>query len=81
VTQGGAIARDAGGAAAVGALRGEANQEIGVPRAVLLLVVREKLVDEVLRLYAGPATRKLAALAPESVEAVLAILEDRCQSS
>ncbi len=50
-------------------------------RAVLLLVVREELVDEVLRLYAGPATRKLSALAPESVDDVLALLEDRRQSS
>jgi nucleoside-triphosphatase THEP1 len=49
--------------------------------AVLLLVVREELVDEVLRLYTGPATRKLAALAPESVEEVLAILENRRRSS
>jgi nucleoside-triphosphatase THEP1 len=48
--------------------------------AVLLLVVREELVDEVLRLYTGPATRKLAALAPESVEEVLAILENRRRS-
>jgi nucleoside-triphosphatase len=49
--------------------------------AVLLLVVREELVDEVLRLYAGPATRKLAALLPESVDEVLALLENRRQSS
>ena len=50
--------------------------------AVLLLVVREELVDEILRLYAGSATRKLASLAPESVEEVLAILEnDRRLSS
>ena len=49
--------------------------------AALLLLVREELVDEVLRLYAGPATRKLAALAPESVDEVLAILEDRRRSS
>jgi len=49
--------------------------------AVLLLVVREELVDEVLRLYAGPATRILAALAPESADAVLALLEKRRESS
>jgi nucleoside-triphosphatase THEP1 len=49
--------------------------------AVLLLVVREELVDEVLRLYAGSATKRLAALAPESVDEVLALLESRCRSS
>jgi nucleoside-triphosphatase THEP1 len=49
--------------------------------AVLLLVVREELVDEVLRLYAGPATRKLDALVPESVDEVLTLLENRRQSS
>ncbi len=45
--------------------------------AVLLLVVREELAGEVLQLYAGPATRKLAALAPESVEEVLTLLGSR----
>jgi len=45
--------------------------------AVLLLVVRDELADEVRRLYAGPATRRLAALAPESVDVVLALLESR----
>lgn len=43
--------------------------------AVLLLVVREELADEVLRLYKGPATRRLAALRPESVDEVLGVLE------
>jgi len=54
---------------------------IGGPGAVLLLVVREELVDEVLQLYAGPTTRKLAALAPESVAEVLTLLENRRRSS
>jgi len=49
--------------------------------AVLLLIVREELVGEVLRLYEGPATRKLAALAPESVDEVLTLLENRCRLS
>jgi len=49
--------------------------------AVLLLVVREELVDEVLRLYAGPATRKLTALAPGAVDEVLTILEHHRRSS
>jgi nucleoside-triphosphatase THEP1 len=49
--------------------------------AVLLLVVREELADQVLQLYAGPATRGLAALTPESVDKVLALLERRRRSS
>ena len=49
--------------------------------AVLLLVVRDELADEVQRLYAGPVTRKLAALASESVDEVLALLENRRPSS
>jgi hypothetical protein len=49
--------------------------------AVLLLVVRDELADEVQRLYAGPATRRLAALTPESVDEVLTLLERRRRSS
>jgi len=45
--------------------------------AVLLLVVRDELADEVQRLYAGPATRRLAALTRESVDEVLTLLESR----
>ncbi len=45
--------------------------------AVLLLIVREELVDAVLRLYAGPATRTLSALASESVGEVLSLLDSR----
>ncbi len=48
--------------------------------ALVLLVVREELADEVLRLYEGPATRKLAALMPASVDEVLAVLENRRRS-
>jgi nucleoside-triphosphatase THEP1 len=49
--------------------------------AVLLLVVRDELADAVQRLYAGPATGRLAALTPESVDQVLAILETHRRSS
>ncbi len=48
--------------------------------AVLLLVIREELADEVLRLYAGSATRELAALMPESLKEVLALLENHGRS-
>jgi nucleoside-triphosphatase THEP1 len=49
--------------------------------AVVLLVVRDELVGEVLRVYAGPGTRKLPALAPGSADEVLLLLERRRLSS
>jgi nucleoside-triphosphatase THEP1 len=49
--------------------------------AVVLLVGRDELVGEVLRMYAGPGTRSLPALAPGSVDEVLALLERRHPSS
>jgi nucleoside-triphosphatase len=48
--------------------------------AVLLLVVRDELADEVQQLYAGPTTRRLAALAPESVDQALALVETHRRS-
>jgi hypothetical protein len=45
--------------------------------AALLLVVRDELADEVQRLYARPAIRRLAALTPGSVDKVLALLENQ----
>ncbi len=42
--------------------------------AVLLLVVREELADEVQQLYQATVTRRLAATPPESIDEVLATL-------
>ncbi len=47
--------------------------------AVVLLVVREELVEQVSRLYASFGTRKLNATEPQSIDKVINLLKERRQ--